>query len=75
LKDFDHDDEIGDRRQEIVIIGKTSSLDESLIRSILDDCLLSNDEFDVYKDIVLGCDDDITEKLIHAFDCPKELVF
>ena len=92
LQDFHHDTNdadagsnepsqilVGDRRQEIVIIGKSSMLNEDQIRHVLDDCLLSDDEFETYKGIVLGTnshdDGNVGDRLSNVFECPEELQF
>ena len=40
-------DEFGDRRQELIFIG--IAMDEEAIRKALDECLLTNREFDTYR--------------------------
>ena len=47
LADFDGDD--GDRRQEIVFIGVDAVKNRGPIESALDACLLTDDEFDLYR--------------------------
>jgi hypothetical protein len=44
LSDFDDDDRIGDRRQELVIIGQISVEQEAAIQSELDGCLVNDEE-------------------------------
>jgi len=44
----DWSDEFADRRQEIVFIGQR--VDEAAVRAILDECLLTDEELDAYKE-------------------------
>ena len=48
MKDFDEDVCIGDRRQELVIIGQISGKEEEITK-LLDSCLVSNEEWDGVK--------------------------
>lgn len=48
MKDFDSDESVGDRRQEIVIIGQISG-NEDAITKLLNDCLVTEDEWQAIK--------------------------
>ena len=43
--DVEWDDEVGDRRTELVVIGR--GMDEDAVRAALEDCLLTDDELDI----------------------------